>query len=364
MSASTSDRESRRKESFKSTAVDGRRKREEKRVQIRKTKKSARLKKRRVGLRLDSSPDASLIPQLCRDLHIPAQQLTATTAFRCLLSREEAPPIDAVLRSGAAAQFVRFLTHSDPRLQVQAAWALTNIASGTSEHVSALLELGALEGFVHLLQSSHEEVREQCMWGIGNIAGDCVEHRDRVLRTGVLGLLLASITPQAHVAVLRTATWALSNFCRGKPAPSAALLAPAVPVLAQLTRSTDTSVLIDAMWALSYLTDGNDEQIEHIVSFGFVPSVVALLTHHNLMVQVPAVRIVGNIVSGHEALTQTILDANAVLPLRQGLDSRSKSLRKEVCWALSNIAAGTAGQIQQLLAIDIVPAVQALPPLA
>jgi importin subunit alpha-6/7 len=55
---------------------------------------------------------------------------------------------------------------------------------------------------------------------------------------------------------------------------------------------------------------------------------------------VPALRTLGNIVSGDDSQTQAVVDAN-VLPALTGLLANSKkNIRKETCWMLSNIAAG------------------------
>lgn len=75
--------------------------------------------------------------------------------------------------------------------------------------------------------------------------------------------LLKNILQPVSASMLRNTTWALSNFCRGKPQPPLHLVSPALPTLAQILHGcTDAEVLQDACWALSYFSDGDNARIQ------------------------------------------------------------------------------------------------------
>ena len=278
-------------------------------------------------------------------------QYNGTKQIRRLLSREADPPVEQVIQTGLLPRFVTFLSRQDsPKLQFEAAWALTNVAS--TEHTSVVVDLGVTPQLVQLLRSPNPDVREQCLWCLGNIAGDRTEYRDMILRTpNALTNLLLNITHPEHTSMLRNAAWALSNFARGKPQPELALIKDALPVVAELLgKCTDTDALTDACWTLSYASDGSNDRIQACLEAGAVSQLVRLLGHEDTNVVTPALRSVGNVVSGTDVQTTAVVRAGALAPLVNLLASSRRGLRKEACWALSNVAAGTPEQVASLMA--------------
>lgn len=112
-----------------------------------------------------------------------------------------------------------------------------------------------------------------------------------------------------------------------------------------LSFSTDHDTLSDACWALDGLSE-HPTGVETIIAHGVVPLLSRLLSHRELVVQRPALRVIGQIAAGDADQTQEVIDHGVLASLNTLLGAPRKSIRKDACWTLSNIAAGSAQQLQ------------------
>jgi importin subunit alpha-1 len=70
----------------------------------------------------------------------------------------------------------------------------------------------------------------------------------------------------------------------------------------------------------------------------------------------PALRIVGNFAMGGDLLTQAVLNEGALHGVRPLMSNSQLEVRKEACWVVRHVCAGTPGHIQMVFESNLFPA--------
>jgi len=271
---------------------------------------------------------------------------------------------------------ISLLSSPNREVHEQALWILGSIAAGDS---AAAGQNGAVAG------------------ADGTKDGKNVAARDVVLAAGVMTPLLRCMEfHPTNLSLQRIGAWTLSALVEGqfqqppggtKDGKATAAsgrgdysssdeidIVKLLPTLRRLLHSPDSEVLSYTCWTLSHLCDGPSSHIAAVVTTppdvkgppgGLVPRLVELLLHASWRVTKPALRTIGNIVCAEctddaqipypggppppTDYTEVILECDAVPRLKQLITHSNREIQKEACWTLSNIAAGTVGQIQAVI---------------
>jgi importin subunit alpha-6/7 len=97
-------------------------------------------------------------------------------------------------------------------------------------------------------------------------------YRDLILQADGLTKLSNLVLKSNIKNIIKHGTWAVSNLCRGKPLPSFTYTQIAIPVLVKaITVESDFEILTDALWALSYLSDGDEARIQMVIEAQIIP---------------------------------------------------------------------------------------------
>ena len=158
---------------------DCRKNRAENKIQLRKASKEEGLQKRRnmampseAEIVVEEAPTGTEqgVPTLAQVVMSFVQQngphelaegcLDAVVQLRKLLSLAHKPPIDDVIATGCVPSLVMLLGHPMTKMQFEAAWCLTNVASGTSDQCQAVVGHNAVPPLVALIGSESLEVSD------------------------------------------------------------------------------------------------------------------------------------------------------------------------------------------------------------
>lgn len=268
-------------------------------------------------------------------------QFLGIQSARKLLSHLRHPPIDMMIHYGLLPYCVEFLKrHHNPKLQLEAAWTLTNVASGTSEQTMAVVNAGAVPHLVALLRSESKDVVGQAIWALSNISGDGPECRDLVHCFNIIDYILPLLNITDPIPFARNLTWLIAVLCRGPmEPPSFSQVVRLLPHLVhQLNNTPDVQILSNTVWAFTYMTNRNYHQIRVVIQSGVVPRIISYMGHANIAVLMPALRCVGNIIIRSDELADLMISLGVLPYMAKLLQHENLVVVKLTSWIVSNMS--------------------------
>ena len=123
-----------------------------------------------------------------------------------------------------------------------------------------------------------------------------------------------------------------------------------MPVLKNLLDIGDDRILTNVLWALVSLTSGDEKQTREVLEMNFAGHIVGAMKSNEEFLKAPALVAAGNLLVVCEEISAIMIENGVISALSNLLNDPIELIRKEACWALSNVLAGSVKQIDQILA--------------
>uniref|UniRef100_A0A915DE78 Importin subunit alpha n=1 Tax=Ditylenchus dipsaci TaxID=166011 RepID=A0A915DE78_9BILA len=269
-------------------------------------------------------------------------QLAASLFFRKKLASCQEPPSELI--GEIITKLISCLGRSITEVQLNASWALTNLACGSRQITHRIVQLGGITALKSLAEKSTGEIRDQAVWALGNLAADCQRCRQ-------------SLPAYQQYESRKIAIWCLVNVLRS--GMNEILITDVVRLLHHLHKTIlcfeSDEIISDSVWSIAYLIDHATLEGERITAVfdepGLVRVLVSLLKSSCTRVLAGSLRAVGNIITGTDEQTTRMLDFDILPDLNKLMNSDLLQVSRECVWILSNIAAGTQDHISRLFSV-------------
>nr|XP_027202184.1 importin subunit alpha-like [Dermatophagoides pteronyssinus] len=233
-------------------------------------------------------------------------------------------------------------------------------------NVTELLNAGVLTPMYKLLQHEVITIVEQVVWFVGNVAGDCDKCRKLLINQGFPSAILQVLRNQLPISnntlfIIRIIVWTLTNFTRSAKYLKPSDLNQWINILNEFLVSVDQEILSDSSWSTFYILDsflsGEQNEIINIyIKSGLASKIIANLKTDPPNISLSAcLRSLGTLLTGNDSQTDILLNLDCIEPLKNLLSSTKKEVRREACWAISNITAGSTKQIQLVIDKNVFP---------
>ncbi len=119
-------------------------------------------------------------------------------------------------------------------------------------------------------------------------------------------------------------------------------------VIECLISKNNDEIKLNCFWAIAHFAEGRNHQIQRILQMDIMSIIIGALSSNNPKMQAAAIRCVGNLASGESKVIRKMIKEGLLDALAITLNHSVKSIRKEICWTLSNILTETSDIIEEV----------------
>jgi len=284
-------------------------------------------------------------------------KITGIICLRKLISKPVQPQIKEILSSKILLDLIQIArSTSDDRLLFEVIWIFVNIAS--SEYTHILIEYRIIDIIANLiLRNNPYDLIDQLIWLIANIAADrnanCNEMRSRNFHEFLFKVFVDNISSKIN----RNCLWAMSNLLKGaKELNLTQNLSVSVSKCCQIIscflnkkenidfkKDRIDMVISNAISVISFITECRPCTLSILLKHKSAGDFLQLLdlVHQDESSFLSVLRVLGNFSANEQEYTEEIIKFNILQRLKEILAKDPPSIiTKEICWILSNIAAG------------------------
>ena len=219
-----------------------------------------------------------------------------------------------------------------------------------------LKDFGLLDKIVSLLDNNTDEVVKNAALVTLQKAAVC--NRSYITSLGCIPRLISMFEiTKFNSAQLEEYLHLLSTLTKGEDVSVTSKTLPILLVLLDTEREKRLSnkLLSYMAWIMCNISLESNEGIECLMTYPtLVHKVVALLDESDEEILLPAVRVIGNCTSGTKEQTANIVGYDIFPKLVKLLEHENEITRRDVCWAISNVAADNGSKIMEYNILPLV----------
>jgi importin subunit alpha-6/7 len=239
------------------------------------------------------------------------------------------------------------LRSGDEGVLQQTTFMMANLATADQLSCMKLHEHSVLNHLLYLCSHYTGEIQKNCLWCIANLCIDSLDTVEYLISCSFHKYVIESLSsnPQADSKFYEI----LSYLCKTIQDPNEFTQVFSICLRVFQAEHNEPYVLASTLWVL-FKSLRTNENIQHMLNLfpSMLQLVIKFAGEKEYEVGLPSVKILGLVAGGMTIHTQQLIDAGGLDVLQVAIKNSNANIRKEAYFALSNVAAGVAGQLQAM----------------